>query len=584
MAFASSEHALARTDVVKVLWDHATDLLYFCQSERWPLHYDFAVRFLQNDERVLGDRRTFNTRQYLRPDRQMQMASIVRYRDSDIWALELGPADNLSGAGVVALHTRIKTAVYFGDALRYKPRSELHRRRVRRVDLPIVQANDVWTGARYQAVTLGETAGRLRFVDGALDPASVLPDQILVLREVPADLPVCAGVITAELQAPLAHVAVLSQSRGTPNMALRDAFDSALKRLSDQWVRLRVGADDYVVERVGREVVEASLRSRRPAAVSPPVIDRARDVLTDTCDVRLADTSWAGAKAAQLGEVCAAGVETSGGFVIPAHFYFQHLERNAIDNAADTLRAAENFDANGQVRGRALGDLRRRIERAQVSESLIAAVQARLVSSESRFIFRSSTNAEDLPGFSGAGLYASVVTEANPSRSAIAQAITQVWSSVYTRRAWDERAWYRIHHDAVGMAILVQPFVDNVAAMGVAISLNPFSDRRTGILVNLAPPGGSVTAAEGEELPEQVLLYRHSRAEVLSRSTRNGGQRLLRERHMRPMRDVLDRVHDHMMSKWGERADAADIELALRRDGSVVILQARPYRRSARPR
>jgi len=32
------------------------------------------------------------------------------------------------------------------------------------------------------------------------------------------------------------------------------------------------------------------------------------------------------------------------------------------------------------------------------------------------------------------------------------------------------------------------------------------------------------------------------------------------------------------MERWGDRADAADVELALLRDGSAVILQARPYR------
>ncbi|MCB9598414.1 MAG: hypothetical protein H6719_37215, partial [Sandaracinaceae bacterium] len=195
-----------------------------------------------------------------------------------------------------------------------------------------------------------------------------------------------------------------------------------------------------------------------------------------------------------------------------------------------------------------------------------------------RWIFRSSTNAEDLPGFSGAGLYESVVTVADPDDAAIAAAVREVWASVWSRRAWDEREYYRLDHDAVAMAILAQPFLDGVTAMGVAITENPFSTQRSGILVNLAPPGSSVTAAEGEELPEQVLLYRHSRPEVISRSTRNGGRAILAEASMRPLRDRLEQVHVHMMERWGDRADAADVELALLGDGSAVILQARPYR------
>lgn len=171
-----------------------------------------------------------------------------------------------------------------------------------------------------------------------------------------------------------------------------------------------------------------------------------------------------------------------------------------------------------------------------------------------------------------------MITDVDPTTAQLAEAIGEVWASVWSRRAWDEREYYRIDHDAVAMAVLVQPLVEDVLAMGVAITENPFSERRSGILVNLAPRGRSVTGAEGEELPEQVLLYRHSRPEILSRSTANRGRPILAESAMRPLRDRLERVHEHMMARWGDRADAADVELALRRDGTAVILQARPYR------
>ncbi|MCA9606894.1 MAG: hypothetical protein KC619_14910, partial [Myxococcales bacterium] len=304
-----------------------------------------------------------------------------------------------------------------------------------------------------------------------------------------------------------------------------------------------------------------------------------REALTDTCELRLADTAWAGAKAAQLGEVCSAGVPTSAGFVIPVHHYLAHLADHHVDASAATLRAAPRFTEDGHARGAALEALRGRIEAAEVDPALLAALVARVRRVRGRrWILRSSTNAEDLPGFSGAGLYESVVTPADPTPAQLADALREVWASVWSRRAWDEREYYRVDHDAVAMAVLVQPFLDGVAAMGVAITENPFSTQRSGILVNLAPPGGSVTAAEGEELPEQILLYRHSRPEMISRSTVHGGRPILPEAAMRPLRDRLDQVHAHMMERWGTRADAADVELALLNDGSAVILQARPYR------
>lgn len=581
LAAPSNEHAVARTEVVKILWDHVTDRLYFCQSERWPIHYDFAVHSIQTDERPLGDRGAFNRRQYLRPDRDMQMASLVRYRDADLWTLELGPADNLPGEGVVALRERLQGHAYFAEALRYRPRSELHRRQIRRVRdrVHAVEANAVWEGVRYQPVTLGEAVGRLRFVEGPVDAGSVLPDQILVLDHVPNDIPLCAGIVTAQVQAPLAHVAVLSQSRGTPNMALREVMSSELRALDEHIVRLSVRADDYVVEPSDAAALRRSLAASRPPAVDTPALDPSREELVDTCRLRLADASWAGAKAAQLGEVCGAGVPTSAGFVVPVHHYLAHLEAHAIDASAATVRAQPGFADDGHARGTALEALRARIESAEVDDALLDALFRRTRRPRGRrWILRSSTNAEDLPGFSGAGLYESVVTDADPSREQLSEALREVWASVWSRRAWDERDYYRVDHDSVAMAVLVQPFVDDVVAMGVAITENPFSEHRSGILVNLAPPGGSVTGAEGEELPEQILLYRHSRPEILSRCTTNGGRPILVEEAMRPLRDRLDAVHALMLEGWGERADAADIELALRRDGSAVILQARPYR------
>lgn len=575
LAAPSNEHAIARTEVVKILWDHATDRLWFAQSERWPIHYDFAVRFLQTDARPLGDRATFNRRIYLQENREMQMASLVRYRDADVFALELGPADNLDGPGVVRLMERVRGGVFFGEALRYRPRSELQRRRIRRVrdQVRALEANDLWAGVRYQPITLGESVGRLRFIEGPVDSSEVLPDQILVLDHVPNDIPLSAGIVTAEVQAPLAHVAVLSQSRGTPNMALRGVFENAaLRALDDRIVRLAVGATDYAITLSDEAALRASLEASRPPPLEPPALDPSREELVDTCALRLDDTAWAGAKAAQLGEVCGAGVPTSRGFVIPVHHYLAHLERNGIDASAASLRARFADD-----RRAALQALRAQIEAAPVEPARLDAIAARVRRVRGRrWILRSSTNAEDLPGFSGAGLYDSVVTPADPTPAQLAEALREVWASVWSRRAWDEREYYRVDHDAVAMAVLVQPFLEGVAAMGVAITENPFSTQRSGILVNLAPPGSSVTAAEA--LPEQVLLYRRSRAEVISRSTANGGRPILEERAMEPLRDRLDRVHAHLMARWGDRADAADVELALLRDGTAVILQARPYR------
>jgi hypothetical protein len=56
---------------------------------------------------------------------------------------------------------------------------------------------------------------------------------------------------------------------------------------------------------------------------------------------------------------------------------------------------------------------------------------------------RSSTNAEDLAGFNGAGLYRSVrVDPADPKD--VERGLKQVWASVWSYGAFEERRFYRI--------------------------------------------------------------------------------------------------------------------------------------------
>src|SRR5204862_375899 len=89
----------------------ATDFVRL--SDGWPLHYDFAVRFLETEARPMGERRAFMTRNYLRDDRDMIMATIVRFLDEDVWALELGPADTLSGERIASLMDRVRASTWF---------------------------------------------------------------------------------------------------------------------------------------------------------------------------------------------------------------------------------------------------------------------------------------------------------------------------------------------------------------------------------------------------------------------------------------------------------------------------------------
>lgn len=594
LAAASQEHAIAQTEVVKVLWDHATNKLYFMQSQRWPLHYEFAKRFIEDADRPLGTLRQFGHEQYGQPNRTVQAATLVQYPVYGSFIMELGPADNLSGPGLVALYNRVLEASFFGrDLLSYRPRSTGQETRVApyEAQISIAEPNSLWRSVMYHPVTLGEAVGRLRIEGGAFDPSTVSPDEILVLDHVPSELPVCAGLITGTLPAPLSHVAVLSQSRATPAMFSMSVTKSHLWFLQGHFVRLRVERSGYSIEPATEKAHRRFQRARALRqenhlnAVHEFHPDLSRRQVTRVCDLRIDDSSWAGAKAAQLGEVCGADIPTAGGFVVPLAHFFYHLESHQIELPETSGGPIGEPRAGSAKHASALLRIRRQIEEALIEADLLDAIVKRLAASGGRrWIFRSSSNAEDLPGFSGAGLYRSVVTSRSPPQDEIATAVRRVWSSTYLLRSWNEARHANIPPQRVGMAVIFQPVVEPLSGLGVAVTENPYSQRRSGILVNLAAPGQSVTASPRRhalrtplQLPEQILLYRHSAPELLSRSTATPTP-ILKAAAMKPLRDLLDAVHDHMLPLWGGNATAADIEFALRSDQTAVILQARPYR------
>ena len=101
--------------------------------------------------------------------------------------------------------------------------------------------------------------------------------------------------------------------------------------------------------------------------------------------------------------------------------------------------------------------LRNEMKVAAVDPALMATVTTKLKADYPgvRMRFRSSTNAEDLDGFTGAGLYTSKSGELDNPNSPVDAAIKAVWASIWNSRAWQERQWRSIDHKAVGMALLV---------------------------------------------------------------------------------------------------------------------------------
>jgi hypothetical protein len=576
----------ARTEVVKFLIDLEDERkLYFPQTARWDIHYDFARQFLHSDERPVESHAAFNVREYRTPGRRFVCGSVVRYLDADVWTFEILAGDNLEGERVLRAFEQVRDAVFFGDQLKYRPLSELNEREIAPVAnrIPTITTDELLGDLQYQPLTQGVTYGYLRIVRGRLDMASVRRNEIILTDHVPPDLPLSMGLVTGAIQAPLSHVAVLSQNRGTPNMALRGAADDRrFTALDGRLVRLYVGPQDFKVEPADQQTATQYWADLRPARPFTPQVDNRERRLLDLCDLNANAVSVAGAKAAQLSEVCplAPRIATPGGFVIPFHHYQQHLERNDLDDGIAQMLVDGDFRDHSQVRSQRLEELRDIIDRLPVDPQLIRQVRRKVAAfGQTRTIFRSSTNAEDLIGFNGAGLYRSVVVDADPSSDDIENAIREVWASVWTLRGYDERDFYRIDHRNVAMAILVQPFVADVIASGVAITRNPFNPNRPGVFINIQVSSGSVTDA-GEDVPEQHLVYTYPdtpEPEILSRSSLTDGQPILREADVLRLTEILVELDERMRPHYTAPANAVDVEFLMTRNREMVVVQARPY-------
>ncbi len=581
----------AHTDTVKIVIDLSDGNIYFLQTRRWEIHYFFIRRFLSRPGLPVPDAETFWRREYLSNERRFVQASLVRYRDQNVWAFELIAQDVYDPERSLAAFMRVRERLYFGNELKFHPIATQHIAAIDsiRARVPVVTTDDLFANTRYQPLNTGDAYGYLRFHTGALSPANVRRNDIVVLADVPLDLPVCAGVITSQLQTPLSHIAILSANRGTPNMALRNAVSEAtLRAFEGRLVHLRVGGQDFSVEPATQAQAEQSWARGRPTLdVHPARIleDRGLRLLTE---LNAADVNFAGAKASQLGVV--ARIATNGfrvppGFVIPFHSYNQHLVRNRLDAELRGYFASSEFATNPTAREAALRIFKQHVLTAPIDPALLRAVRARIaqvIAPNARVRLRSSTNAEDLEGFNGAGLYSSTVIPANFTDEQLSNAIREVWSSVWNYQAFEERSYYRIVQPEVAMAILVQQSVDGAAATGVAITGNPFDANRPGHFINAQVRDEGVTSANSGEIPEQSLFYTYPPPgfiERLSGSSRVPGTTVIRDQEIRSLAAALTQIHQVFIPdpNW-LNGRAMDVEFLITPAREVMIVQARPFR------
>lgn len=599
-----ADAVFARTRTINWVIDREDgDRTYFIDTTQWELHYYFAAAYLEKPGLTpVGTHAEFNLLNYRRENRRFLLGKLVRYIDQDLLTLEMSAGDTANADTIVEAFDRVSGALFDGDQLVYRPVSADQEAILEQITgrIPVVRTEEVFLGQGLQPLNPAVGYGTLRFAKIAeLAGRPVLPTEIVVLDRVPNDLAMASGVITSELQTPLSHINILSKNRGTPNMAVRGAFDDeTLRAFEGTLVRLEVTTQDYTIAAAQPADAQAFWDSLRPSEPLVPALDLSVNSLVDLATVGVTAASSIGAKAANLAEM--SRIDVAGVVVrlpvtplaIPFAPFAAHLTNAGLWPEIDALIA----DAPGldpQALQERLFALRWDIYRAPLDPTLRDAViaEARSRWGETASIrFRSSTNAEDLAEFSGAGLYTSARASVEEGPQAIEDAIKVVWASVWSYPAFVERDFQRVDHRRVHMGVLVHPSFEDELANGVAMTINEFNERRPAYFINTQIGDISVTNPTGQAIPEQILYYtwyEDPEYEVITRSSLlasrpdwPGGNSVLTEPQLTELASFLEVIHAHFNAiDDGPVAVAMDVEFKLGSDGLIAIKQARPLRR-----
>src|SRR5204862_6441018 len=273
-----------------------------------------------------------------------------------------------------------------------------------------VLQTDISKEQDYQALNVAKALGRIHVIPKLDEHVEIGFNEILVLDEVPVQLPPVAGIITTKPSTPLSHINLLAKGWGIPNVYIKNAQE-LFKQYNGWWVEFDARRDTYSIKRADLKALdEYQQRLKERLDVMKPHYDLSVTRLADLSEQRAASVIAYGAKSANLGEMIHArlpGVSIPPGFTIPFFYYDQFLKENKLDDAIYPMLNDQKFVHDPAYRRAALTRLRESFQKGTFNSQLHASVLQRAHAEyPGKGLFaRSSTNSEDLPNFNGAGLY-----------------------------------------------------------------------------------------------------------------------------------------------------------------------------------
>ena len=426
--------------------------------------------------------------------------------------------------------------------------------------------------------------GMLRTMDLEDSPN---PRDVVIYEALPNELSRVAGIITTVAQTPLSHVNLRAVQDGVPNAFIHGALDKPdINALIGNHVQYTVTTDGYTIRAATKPEIDNHYASSRPTTAQTPQRDLSVTEITPLSGIGFHDWDAFGVKAANvavLGKLGFSAGTVPDGFAIPFYFYDEFMKHNNFYARIETMLADPDFQSDFDTQDDMLDDLRDDIKDAETPQWIIAA----LTEMNEGFPeginrrYRSSTNNEDLPGFSGAGLYDSKSQKPSEDEDDLAKSLKEVYASLWNFRAFIERDFHRIDHLAAAMGVLVHPSYQDEKVNGVAVSFDLIAGRRNYYYVNSQVGEDLVTNPDALSVPEEVLLDIVGSAILLGASNQVApGQRLMSNDQLLLLHDHLFVIHHHFENLYEPESDepfAMEIEFKITSANTLAIKQARPW-------
>ena len=537
---------------IKVVYDYQTKSIYYINNHRYKLHHEFC-NYLRGFEQDLA---TFNRLNYgADSQRQYLLGNINYLKSMDKYALELSPTDQMPISSLVFFYHKIVESSFMGKDLTVL----LNNTRLLAIEVEltsffsVILPSEVYKNVHYQGISKYTGFGTIRFIDNLeKNHEPLYPTDILVLKHTPLTLPRVAGIIVSELQTPLSHLTILGQNRKIPISALKGAFDKAtIRQWNGKLVQYEVRSDSFSIQQISH-LPKTSISNAKIKLQASLTKNTLLDI--DLVTRNYSKDVWN--KAANFGVLYHLSKKydfktPEGAFAIPFYFYDQHLKSSGAQALLNTLIAHPSWSEE-KIK-ETLSEIRKQIKKGTVNTKLLSEVKQRMASDPlyNSMRFRSSTNAEDALGFSGAGLYVSKTGSLTDTTKPIEKAIKDVWASLWSYAAFMERSYYKIDQRKVYMGVLVHRNFPNEAVNGVAITKNIYREGNHGFVVNAQLGEESVVQPKQGITCDQFICFPQSDAslytnktiiDILTTSSLTNGALVMTEKEIKHLANQLEHI------------------------------------------